>query len=120
MVPSVTSVAAVSASVIADALELKLVTAVLPSADMVAEALTDDMNIQVQSDHGAIPAKVRTDDTLRDGVISISQGFGGLPGQAQYEDQGSNTNLLISSDRDRATINAMPRMSGIPVNISRL
>ena len=36
-----------------------------------------------------------------------------------YEDQGSNTNLLISSDRDRATINAMPRMSGIPVNISR-
>jgi anaerobic selenocysteine-containing dehydrogenase len=94
--------------------------AYMSPADMVAEALTDDMNIQVQSDHGAIPAKVRTDDTLRDGVISISQGFGGLPGQAQYEDQGSNTNLLISSDRDRATINAMPRMSGIPVNISRL
>jgi hypothetical protein len=61
---------------------------------------------------------VAIDPDVRCGVISISHGFGGLPDEVDYESQGVNTNLLISTDRDLAAINAMPRMSGIPVSIS--
>ena len=42
---------------------------------------------------------------------------GALPEEDVYAEAGSNTNRLISSDRDRATINAMPRMSGFPVRL---
>src|SRR3546814_4642651 len=46
----------------------------------------------------------------------MSHGFGGLPEDGDYRVNGSVTNQLISLDRDCQTINAMPRMSGIPVN----
>src|SRR3546814_15738038 len=57
-----------------------------------------------------------SDLTVRRGVISMSHGFGGLPEDGDYRVNGSVTNQLISLDRDCQTINAMPRMSGIPVN----
>jgi len=59
------------------------------------------------------------DATLRRGVIAIAHGFGTLPDEeGDPRSDGAQTNRLICSTRDRETINAMPRMSGIPVNIS--
>jgi hypothetical protein len=59
---------------------------------------------------------VASDPTVRAGVVSMTHGWGGLPDETVYERDGSNTGLLISTDRNLEPINAMPRMSAIPVN----
>jgi anaerobic selenocysteine-containing dehydrogenase len=74
--------------------------------------------IQITSAHGAIQVVADRDETMRRGVIAVSHGFGGLPGDdARF---GASPNLLVSSDSDLQSINAMPRMTAIPVNITRL
>lgn len=77
-------------------------------------------SIEITSDTGSIPAVVSADPTIRRGVISMSHGWGGLPGESDFKVDGSNTGILISTDRHLDPINAMPRMSAIPVNIKRL
>ncbi len=74
--------------------------------------------VSLTSDHGSIPAAVAPDTTLRRGIVSIAHGWGSLPGETIYERDGSNTGLLISTDRNLETINAQPRMSAVPVNIA--
>jgi anaerobic selenocysteine-containing dehydrogenase len=73
--------------------------------------------ILISSATDSIPAVVAPDPTVRLGVISMTHGWGGLPDETIYERDGSNTGLLISTDRNLEPINAMPRMSAIPVNI---
>ena len=73
--------------------------------------------ITITSDAGSIPAIVAAEPELRRGVVSMSHGWGTLPGETVYEQDGSNTGLLISTDRDLDPINAMPRMSAIPVRL---
>ena len=79
--------------------------------------------LEVTSDAGAIEAIVEADPDLRRGVVAITHGFGGLPEETadpeSYGRQGVSTNLLISTDRMLEPINAMPRMSAIPVNLRR-
>jgi anaerobic selenocysteine-containing dehydrogenase len=75
-------------------------------------------HVTLTSDSGSIPAIVEADATVRAGVISMSHGFGGMPGHNDYAVTGSSTGELISTDRDLDPINAMPRMSAIPVNIT--
>jgi hypothetical protein len=59
------------------------------------------------------------DGVLRRGVVSMTHAFGVAPGEASdYDRSGSAVSLLISTDRDFQSINAMARLSGIPVNIS--
>jgi anaerobic selenocysteine-containing dehydrogenase len=86
-------------------------------ADLVLE---DGERVQVQSEHGAIELVTKMDETMRDGVVSVAHGFGALPDQQDYLRYGANTNLLISSDRNIEAINAMPRMSGIPIRILKI
>src|SRR3546814_5724616 len=74
--------------------------------------------IEITSDAGTIVAAVEPDPTLRRAVVSITHGWGGLPEDTIYERDGSNTGILISTDRDFDPINAMPRMSAVPVNIT--
>lgn len=81
--------------------------------------VNDNEVIKIISDHGEIQVVAKTDDTVREDVVSISHGFGVLPSIQDYEKYGANTNLLISSDRDVEAINAMPRMTGIPIRISK-
>ncbi|MGE0776617.1 MAG: molybdopterin dinucleotide binding domain-containing protein, partial [Sphingomonadaceae bacterium] len=64
---------------------------------------------------GRIEASVQSDDAVRPGVISMSHGWGSLPDRDTHA--GSCVNLLISTERDVEPINAMPRMSAVPVNI---
>lgn len=87
--------------------------------DIATMSLADGAKITVTSDHGSVPAVVKQDETVKPGVLAMTHGWGGLPGEAaSYEQEGANVNLLISNERDVEPINAMVRMSAIPVNIS--
>ncbi|MFL6606434.1 MAG: molybdopterin-dependent oxidoreductase [Steroidobacteraceae bacterium] len=87
--------------------------------DLQCLGLEDGALATIISDHGQIPAVVRSDPTMRKGVVSMTHGWGGLPAEpADYRQVGSNPNLLINS-RHRDPINAMPVMSAIPVRIER-
>jgi len=81
-------------------------------ADMAAATIASGDWIEISSAHGAIDILAESDPTLRRGVVSVHHGFGGLP-----DDEAASPNLLISTDSDLQTINAMPRMTAIPVNI---
>lgn len=87
--------------------------------DMAQRGIASGDWIVIRSDHGAIRVLAQADPDLRKGVVSISHGFGGLPDEHNYIENGVSTNLLINGQLNRETINAMPRMSGIPVNIER-
>lgn len=80
--------------------------------------LADGAECWVVSDNGRIPAIARGDDTLKRGVVSMTHGFGWLVGEKiDYRKQGSSISLLISLDRDCEPLQAMPRMSGVPVRV---
>ena len=72
--------------------------------------------VEITSDKGSIEAIAQPDRDVRPGVVSIAHCWGGLPGG---EGAGANTNLLIADDRDLASVNMMPRMSAVPVNLRR-
>jgi anaerobic selenocysteine-containing dehydrogenase len=86
--------------------------------DLAARGLVDGDRIAIHSDHESIVAIVAGDATVRPGVVSMAHAWGGLPGEnVNVATHGASTNKLISTDRDTDPINAMPRMSAIPVNI---
>ena len=87
--------------------------------ELSALGVADGDRIIISSDTATIPAVVAADPTVRCGVVSMTHGWGSLPDETDYDRHGSNTGLLISTDRDLDPINAMPRMSAIPVNVSR-
>ena len=80
--------------------------------------LKDQQDVTVSSDNGSIAAIVRADTTLKRGVVTMTHGYGGLPDQApDYLKHGSSVSPLISLSRDCEPLQAMPRMSAIPVRI---
>ncbi len=87
--------------------------------DMKAEGLRDGDGVLIESPHGAIRARAAADPTLRSGVVSVPHGFGGLPDDEDGAERGVAVNLLLSLEQ-REAINAMPRMSGVPVNLRAL
>jgi anaerobic selenocysteine-containing dehydrogenase len=93
--------------------------AYLNPADLAAKEINDGDWVELTSDNATVRAIAEGDETLRPGVVSLTHGFGDLPDESDYLTEGVSTNLLISTDRDLQTINAMPRMSGIPVNVER-
>jgi anaerobic selenocysteine-containing dehydrogenase len=93
--------------------------AYLNPADMAEKSVMSGDWVELTSDNGAVHAIAEGDETLRSGVVSLIHGFGDLPDSGDYLSDGVSTNLLISTDRDLQAINAMPRMSGIPVNVRR-
>ena len=93
--------------------------AYLNPADLAAKQINDGDWVELTSDNATVRAIAEGDETLRPGVVSLTHGFGDLPDESDYLTDGVSTNLLISTDRDLQTINAMPRMSGIPVNVER-
>lgn len=88
--------------------------------DMAMLGIAEGDWVELSSDTGAITAIAACDAALRTGVVSISHGFGGLPGDGDYRRNGVSTNLLISTDRDLQSINAMPRMTAVPLNVRRI
>lgn len=87
-------------------------------ADMEIMGLTTDDEVDMLSEDGQIRALVRPDDTLRRGVASMSHNWGGAENRPEdYLTDGASTNALIRTMRNYEELNAMPRMSGIPIDI---
>jgi anaerobic selenocysteine-containing dehydrogenase len=83
--------------------------------------LTAGATVEIVSPDGRITAIAHADDTLREGVVSMSHNWGGLSNDpAAYPTQGASTNILIRPTRHFEALNAMPWMSAIPVNIRPL
>jgi len=92
--------------------------AFLHPKDIATLGLAPGDKVEIHSDNGAIEAIVEEDPSVSRGVVSMTHCFGGLPGdEMPYEEIGSCTSLLVSVDRDYEEINAMPRMSAIPVEV---
>jgi anaerobic selenocysteine-containing dehydrogenase len=86
--------------------------------DLEALGLGDGSEIEVIADNGIVPAIAQADETMRRGVVSMSHCWGGLPDEDRaYTENGSSTNILVGTDDCVETINAMPRMSSIPIRI---
>jgi anaerobic selenocysteine-containing dehydrogenase len=87
--------------------------------DLAALGVASGEPIEIRSAHGCIVARAEADETLRRGVVSITHGFdtcaeAGAPGNA-----GVNVNRLTSATLDREPINAMPRLTALPVRLRR-
>jgi len=89
-------------------------------ADITALGLQSGDVIELASRHGAIPAVIEADDTLRRGLVSMTHAYGDLPKHiADFLRIGSNTSLLTSVYDDYDRYSGMPRMSGLPVSVTR-
>lgn len=85
---------------------------------LAAIRIADGDWIEIQSDHGLLQAIAKVDDTVGPGAVSMTHCWGGLAEDGRpFTEVGVNTNLLVSTDRDCEPINAMPRMSAIPVQL---
>ncbi len=94
--------------------------AFLNPADLTGLGLADGDRVVITSDHASIEAIVESDPAVRCGVVSMAVAWGGLPGEdLDPAHHGSSTNMLITTDRNVDPLNAMPRMSAIPVNVTR-
>ncbi|WP_229503623.1 molybdopterin-containing oxidoreductase family protein [Massilia putida] len=85
--------------------------------DLARLGIAPGATVEIVSAHGRLRATAAADDTLRPGMVSMSHGWGGLPDGAGPAWPGANTGLLVSNERDCESINAMPRLSAIPVAI---
>ena len=91
----------------------------LHPSDLSAEGLSVGDEVIIESSNGSVRAIVDEDDTFREGVASMTHCFGGLPGSEYRADElGTNPGRLLSL-HDCETINAMPRITAIPVAIRR-
>ena len=90
--------------------------AFLHPAELAALGIAPGETVRIASQRGRIEAVAQPDRALRRGVVSIAHCWGGLPGG---DGPGTNVNTLIACDSDVQSINAMPRMSAVPVNITR-
>lgn len=83
--------------------------------------LEDGDLITIKSRNGSIVGVVGTDKDLRRGTVSMCHGFGKIPGEETDPlKDGSNVNLLISWDDDYDPHHGQPRMSALPVSITKL
>jgi anaerobic selenocysteine-containing dehydrogenase len=93
----------------------------LHPTDLATLGISSGSTVEIRSSAGCIRAIVEADSSLRPGVAAMSHGWGDLPeGTADFERVGSNTGRLIDTSGELDPINAMPRMSAIPINIQPL
>jgi len=80
--------------------------------------LSDGDPIAIISEAGRIESVVQRDADVRPGVISMNHGWGALPDEVEDKwNVGAAACRLVSTDRCIEAVNAMPRMSAIPVEI---
>ena len=95
--------------------------AFLHPSDMATLRLANAEVVKIRSSHGEIFGVVESDESLRPGTLAMTQGFG--PGPRDPPDSpkstGSSVVALIDME-DHDPITGMPRMSGIPVAITKI
>jgi anaerobic selenocysteine-containing dehydrogenase len=74
--------------------------------------------VRISSRTTTIEILCEADETMRRGVVSMSHGYGDLPELNDYRRTGVAVNALLSTDIDVQKINAMPRMTAVPVAIT--
>lgn len=88
-------------------------------ADMAALGLAAGDRVRVASDNETLSAIVAADPQLRRGVVSMTHGWGGLPGDGDVSETGVSTSRFVTTDAWLDPINAMPRLSAIPVALAK-
>jgi anaerobic selenocysteine-containing dehydrogenase len=89
--------------------------------DLAALGLVVGDRIELVSAAGRTIAIVGEDSHLKPGVVSMAHGWGGLSDSTDDPGTtGTAVNALIDTDRHVESINAMPHMSAVPVNIIRM
>jgi anaerobic selenocysteine-containing dehydrogenase len=85
--------------------------------DLAALGIKAGDAVRVESRRGGVETVAEADPTLRPGVVSMTHGWGGLPGDRAAI--GAAINRLTDSDDDLEAVNAMPRFSDLPVRLRR-
>jgi anaerobic selenocysteine-containing dehydrogenase len=89
--------------------------------DLVALGLSSGDVVRIRSRHDAILGIVCAEEALRPGVVSMTHGFGGLPGEDDSpHEMGSSTARLLRVDDDYDPVSGIPRMGALPVAIERV
>jgi anaerobic selenocysteine-containing dehydrogenase len=92
--------------------------AYLNPADMAGMGLRFGDRIEIESEAGKLIAIAESDETLRQGVLSMTHCWGGLPDDPVEITKGAvSTALLIDSENNLQPINAMPKMTAVPIRI---
>jgi anaerobic selenocysteine-containing dehydrogenase len=75
--------------------------------------------VEVNSEHDTIIGVLEADPDLRRGVLSMSHGFGGNPGEAEDPRVvGANTNRLLRNDFRFDRVTGQPLMGAVPVSVA--
>lgn len=76
--------------------------------------------VEITSRNGTIIGVADIDENLRPGTVSMCHGFGKIPGEPSDPlKDGTNVNQLISWDDDFDPHHGQPRMSALPVSITK-
>ena len=87
-------------------------------SDLEELAVSSGDFLRVSSPYASLKAIVRTDDTLRRGVVALSHNFGGpSDDDGKVRTTGSNVNQLIDGGAVYDPYTGMPKMSAIPVRL---
>jgi anaerobic selenocysteine-containing dehydrogenase len=87
--------------------------------DMAVLGLVAGDRVRITSDNEALSAIAAADPKLRRGVVSMTHGWGGLPGDGDVGETGVSTSRFVTTEAYMDPINAMPRLSAIPVGLAK-
>ncbi|HVW35481.1 MAG TPA: molybdopterin dinucleotide binding domain-containing protein, partial [Acidimicrobiia bacterium] len=92
--------------------------AYLHSRDLERLGGTEGDLVEISSTRSTILAVAGRDDSLREGVVSMSHGFGDIfDPDADVRATGSNTGRLVANDDVYDPYSGQPRVSAVPVSI---
>ena len=94
-------------------------SAFMSPADLASLGIATGDRIRITSRTASVEAIVASDPGLRPGCLSMSHGFGDLPDTNRYDEHGVAVNALLTTDDELQAVNAMPRMSAVPVAVRR-
>ncbi len=92
--------------------------AYLNPEDLAELGIASGDRIRITSRTASVEAIAEADPKLRRGCISMSHGYGDLPDANRYDAHGVAVNALLTTDFELQTVNAMPRMTAVPVHVS--
>ena len=91
------------------------------STDLEGLEVSNGDLLRIRSPYSSLTAVVRSDDSLRPGVVAMSHNFGGtVSDDGKVRTAGSNVNQLIDGGAVFDQYTGMPKMSAIPVRLERI